>query len=383
MASTQAADYEQVSKTLKALATSSGGDKASPWKALAATLPHAALEPRESRHALQDELLNLVSESLKTCHAATVEEGIAVASKLETAKEAADKGEASVSEAALNETQKADALATCDSALNSAESSAKAAEADRADAEAAKAKASRKREDCSRECDEDSSIASGPLSLLTSGGWDDDETRDTVMEAVSGLLERAGAEPTLLAAMQGTYAQKPEKRRRFDKVVEESVADITEKRVVALKSALEAASQSAEDADAEALGLWAIADLAKEAASRLKGQAAQASFDLDEAKGQHAETKEALARLQSAFSALESEKKASEAKATEIAGALECLERLTSAEYSTNEEVSEKATADVEMEVAQADGTADIIQAPKIEALVDPNAALVPPAGGA
>eukprot|EP00928_Gymnodinium_smaydae_P092355 TRINITY_DN7620_c0_g1_i1.p1 TRINITY_DN7620_c0_g1~~TRINITY_DN7620_c0_g1_i1.p1 ORF type:complete len:399 (-),score=127.43 TRINITY_DN7620_c0_g1_i1:141-1238(-) len=351
-------DLQQVREVLVGLAGEHrSGAQQSPWATLAAGLPFAVAEPMSSRHRLQEELITILAENLQATKEATTTLSAELEEKLQAARKEEEQGNERATVAEATETQSAATLQEREAAQKTADEAVTVAEQERVEAEAVKKSTTQHLEKCTQEHEEASSVSAGALAVLVAGGWEDEEMRTDVLAAVEELLKRAGAEPTLLAAIQGTFRRKPEARGKFDQVVVSTVEAAVAARVAALQSALDSTAASSEEVNAEALGLWAISDLAKEAAEAAKKAVAEAKSNLGQAKRKRAESNSELKELQKiSFRAGEAHGQA-EAKARRLSDALSALERLrtqeptpvAAVEVSENEGASAAAASDKAM----------------------------------
>merc|ERR1719235_1500478 len=88
------------------------------------------------------------------------------------------------------------------------------------------------------ERDQATAVVEGMLAMLRSGGWEDADGQEDAIDHVTKFLKDIRAEDALVAACADAFRVKPEKRRRFDKVVEEGVMEVVNKRIVELEDAL-------------------------------------------------------------------------------------------------------------------------------------------------
>eukprot|EP00928_Gymnodinium_smaydae_P022018 TRINITY_DN18625_c0_g1_i3.p1 TRINITY_DN18625_c0_g1~~TRINITY_DN18625_c0_g1_i3.p1 ORF type:complete len:386 (-),score=111.79 TRINITY_DN18625_c0_g1_i3:371-1528(-) len=377
-------DLQQIREVLVNLASEHrGGAQQSPWATLAAGLPFAVAEPKSSRHALQEELIRIVAENLQSTKDATAAASMELEAKVQAAQADVEQGTERASAAQETETQSAEKLQQRQEEQKIADETVATAEQDRLEAEAIKTSTAKHLEECTQEHAEASSVAAGPLALLVEGGWEDEETRADVLAAVEDLLKRAGAEPTLLAAMHGTFRRKPAERGKFDQVVVSSGESAVAARVTALQKALDTSAITSEDANAEALGLWAIADLAKEAADKAKQAVSEAKASLGQAKRKRTEANSELQAMQQISQVASTEHNESEAKARRLSDALTALERLR-----TQEPMPAVTTESVETEATVAQAPADgcgskIAEAAAAAAAVIAESNALSPSGGA
>lgn len=107
-------------------------------------------------------------------------------------------------------------------------------------------------------------IINGSLKLLVSGNWDNEEARDDFVKPVIDYLQEMGCDKVLLAALPKSFALSLEKRGDFAKAaVDEAVKRLNDK-AASIGAALEDSKTKFEEAKAENLGAWAIADVAQD-----------------------------------------------------------------------------------------------------------------------
>jgi hypothetical protein len=108
------------------------------------------------------------------------------------------------------------------------------------------------------------SIVNGSLSMLVGGSWDSDSLED-YLKPVMDYLQNMGCDKVLLAALPKALGCSPEKRGDFAKLsVDEAVKRLNEK-VASITKSLEESKVKFEEANAENLGAWAIAEVARDA----------------------------------------------------------------------------------------------------------------------
>jgi hypothetical protein len=109
------------------------------------------------------------------------------------------------------------------------------------------------------------SVVNGSLSMLVSGSWDSEEARDDYLKPVMDYLQQIGCDKVLLAALPKALGCNPEKRGDFARFsVDETVNCLNEK-VASITKLLEEGAVKFEEANAENLGAWAIAEVARDA----------------------------------------------------------------------------------------------------------------------
>jgi len=134
-------------------------------------------------------------------------------------------------------------------------------------------------------------MGEGALRMLVSGGWDDEETKAESAEAVESLLVEVKADKVLVAAAVSALGQKPGNRAKYDSMVVDEVRRVLRTHLSDLDSKLQATEAEEVDKQAEILGLWAIADCARDssctaAATLATAQEKQALAEMELKAGQ-------------------------------------------------------------------------------------------------
>jgi len=112
-------------------------------------------------------------------------------------------------------------------------------------------------------------VVRGPLQMLMEGGWVDGEEAkvDDAVAAVEGLLSEIYADRAVIAAAHYALGLKPESRRPFDTITVEAVAKVLPKHLEGLNERFSEFAPQERRKKSEVLGLWAIADCARDEAN--------------------------------------------------------------------------------------------------------------------
>lgn len=324
---------------------------------LAAGLPHTILAST-SRHAYQDELLQMVQDTLKA-ERKTIQDSIAALnSKLEAGNGEVETARASAKEASSAEELAQQAAKTQETAVVAASREEARAKKTLAQGEAAKASIVKVHTEERLQVDQAKFVAEGSLSMLRSGGWEDAEIREASVAAVIELLTKIKAEDVLVAAAPAALGAKPDARGAFDKAVEQGVSDAVAGHVAKIEETLAKGERELEEANAEALGLWAIHEEAKDLVSAAEAELASANEAAKEAEANtKAVEKEMNAKEQAIGNSLE-EQTLHEKKLAETDAGVEALERLRVGNYVVEPEVEAPPAADEAMAEAPAEATA-------------------------
>jgi hypothetical protein len=250
---------------------------------LAAGLPHALGAGAGQRHAYQEAVLDMAVEALRSGRHNAEEAKNEATAALEAERLKLQECTAHVdvvgSEQAAAEKTLADKQAAHDSAV-------KAVEADQVNltqAEVVKGMIVKGMGERRSKRDRAASILDGTLSVLRGGGWGDAETCEDCISVVKEFLEGFSAESTLIAAFPGALRLQPEQRRPFDTMIEQAVIDVVTAELKKLEGEVNTGIAEEEHVSAEALGLWAILDIAKSTAADTERELAEASECLKEA----------------------------------------------------------------------------------------------------
>lgn len=180
-------------------------------------------------------------------------------------------------------------------------------------------------------------IIEGSLRMLIEGGWDEEEIMTEALEAVKGGLAEIHADKALCVATPDALSVKPEARHAFDKIVVDAVSSSLAKHLESLDAKIHASGTQEARKKSEVLGLWAIADCARDDLASAKRKldseeasnlAANALLDLE---------KEKVAKEELAISNRVTKRARTQSKIEDLTGALGAIERLRTGYQETEE----------------------------------------------
>jgi len=119
-------------------------------------------------------------------------------------------------------------------------------------------------------------IVEGPFKMLLDGGWDDEETMSEANDAVQSFLVEICADKVVLAAAPLALATKPADRAQYDTMCIDLVSKLLSDHLAGIDSKLQASETEEVETKAEILGLWAIADCARDGTQAARAQLAEA-----------------------------------------------------------------------------------------------------------
>jgi len=314
-------------------------------------LPHSVAESDGfERHAFQVEFVSMVRSTLAAALEAS--EQRQASSKEVMAAVENDKAVAhqAVAAAVAAESVARDARDKKQDALKAAKEETSAAHDEHKDAESQKTTLEKERAVLRADLSQVTFLIEGSLRMLKEGGWQDVEMRDSSADAVDQYLKTMNAESALVAAASHALACVPDNRAAYDRFTIDTASEFVQNQVTKLEQKLEAGKAMEEDSVAVALGMWALADCAKERQWDATNQLGTAEDELGQAEDSRklAETdaaeKDKLVSKFLADAALEVE------KANQLKAAIEATDRLMAGDYKVDSKVE---AADVEMADAQ------------------------------
>jgi hypothetical protein len=186
------------------------------------------------------------------------------------------------------------------------------------------------------------SIQTGSFRMLLDGGWEDEEVRDACIDAVCSYLSTESADVVLMAALPKALALRPADHGTFDKLVVDEALRLLSEKVNECNAKLEQEADALEDITAEHLGVWAIADVARD-----KEVVANEEFDKANAALQNATKSKKLAlseatEQQALLETIASEASAMHSKVQTIDVALSSLSKLEAGEIIDKENVDKE-----------------------------------------
>jgi hypothetical protein len=299
----------------------------------------------------------MARDALVSEQGAVVEKAGAIAGKV-----AAAEAEFDALRARLEEADKALDRATAEAQKKQAASKAAAAEASAGGAHYAAANAETKKVEAQvtaarQKRDSAEAIADCPLKMLVSGSCEDDESTQEAIQAVVAFLTEIDAEAVLVAAAPAALKSKPAVRQGFDEVVVNGISEAVATRRGLLEASAAAAEKVLAEAESEALGLWAISDVAQAAAGAANAEwqtAEEARMVASEARK---EVNKEMTKGTHAVNSMLSEQSKHEPRLQTLSAALEAMDRLKAGDYSSDMAVDTppadgEAAADVDMGAA-------------------------------
>jgi len=125
-------------------------------------------------------------------------------------------------------------------------------------------------------------LRDGALRALSDGAWRDDAEKEEQIAAVQAYLRSIRAEPALVAAAPGALGRAPGSRAAFDGTTVDAIGKTIESRLACIDADLAAGVPALKEAHAEALGGWAICELARERVSDAQAELSRAKEQLSE-----------------------------------------------------------------------------------------------------
>jgi len=263
-------------------------------------LPHATMEG--CAHPYQKEFMALAGGVLEGCKTSQVAALRGIETELEAAEGALEAIKATEGDAIKILDEATAGVATAEAAAATAMQAVEAAEGEHAKTEKDGAAFLKERENLQQDRSRVAAIVEGPLKMLLEGGWDDEEMMTEANEAVQGMLEEMCSDKVILSAAPLALAVKPASRAQYDSMTIELVSKLLADHLASLDEQLRASEAEEVETKAEILGLWAIADCARD------GSAVEAATLAD------AQAKERLAKKE-----VEASRKRAKAQDEEVA----------------------------------------------------------------
>jgi len=260
-------------------------------------LPHAAKEG--SGHRFQKEFVTLAGNALESSKRSVADELGSIEADLGAAEAAlAAIGQTEAAAARASEVA-AERLAAAEATAAGAAEAVLAAAAKHASAEQGSATFFMQRQEEQQERSRVAAVVEGPLRALVDGGCVDEEGQAGAVEAVEGLLGQIGADKVVIAAAPHALTEKPDSRCRFDTMVIDAATKSLTDHLAGIESSLQASEADEVNQKAEILGLWAIADCARDSSADAKASVAKAQEEQQLAEIElHAGQKRAKAQRQ-------------------------------------------------------------------------------------
>jgi len=193
-------------------------------------------------------------------------------------------------------------------------------------------------------------VAEGSFRMLMDGGWGDDETMAEAVAAVKELLTEIGAEKVLVAGAPDALAIMPDARHAFDKIIVDEVSSCLTKHLTALDTRIAASAPKEARKKAEVLGVWAIADCAKDDVTSAKRKFDEAKATQKEAGALLDFEKQRVAEEKAAIGEQATKRARVQATVEDVKGAITAIDRLSTepAEVPVTEPAAAEPEAAVE-----------------------------------
>jgi hypothetical protein len=107
-------------------------------------------------------------------------------------------------------------------------------------------------------------VANGSMQMLLQGSWEDEESRDDFVRAVCEYLQNMNCDKVLLASLPKALSASRADRGTFAKLAVDTAMQQLSEKSGKLQKQLAEGVESFEQASAESLGAWAIADVARD-----------------------------------------------------------------------------------------------------------------------
>jgi len=237
-------------------------------------LPFAAQEG--CSHAYQKEFMNLAGGVLAETRQSVTEQLASMEVETRLAEGELETAKAKEAEIVKAVEEATNGIELVEAEVVEAAKAVKDAEKEHKAVEAESAAFLKQRQEDRQERAQVAAVVEGALRMLVSGGWDDEETKGESVEAVDSLLVDVKADKVLVAAALPALGQKPDSRAKYDSVVVDEVMRVLPAHLSDLDSKLQASEAEEVDKQAEILGLWAIADCARDSSSAAAGELANA-----------------------------------------------------------------------------------------------------------
>jgi len=296
-----------------------------------------AADAGAARHDFQVRFLVATQNAVRDAHRSAVEKEAAA---LECAKTA--EVELAAQQTVSKEATKVEQEAVVDtqskaSILQETKQQVAKSEREYKKVEEGKARFCKERDQVKQEYEQHSAIADGPLRMLSEGGWEDDEVKDSVIEAVVTHLQSFKADDVLLAAAPSALGTKPASRHPFDTITVECILSAFEAQGKKFTARLAEGEAEERLTLAHALGMWAVADVARDAQQTATGSSDAAAANLEIKAGNAQVEAKKAADKENAVVAIRSQHALAVERVQATQEAVVALERMIANEYKSAE----------------------------------------------
>jgi len=174
-------------------------------------------------------------------------------------------------------------------------------------------------------------VLGGSFRLLEAGGWEDEEVKVASVQAVEDFLNDINAEKVLIAALPIAISAKPDSRKPFDAMAVEAAGKVLASHLAGLEAKVRESEPEEKEAKAELLGLWALAEVAREKAQETKDAALIASAELSTAESRLTLSRKRLQEVEATSTDSAAKKARCESRLVELRAGEEAVGRLKAA----------------------------------------------------
>jgi hypothetical protein len=215
------------------------------------------------RHKYQTQFASIAQDMIAKATAAVSEEKVTVAETMTKEKTALDTLQESAGKATEAKTAAESVVAEKRTAEKEAKKNISETESGHKRAQKAHDSVKRKRAKIEKEVSSAKAVSEGTFPKMTEGPWDGDEkSKKEAIKAIKELLDDS-AEPAVVTAVVQALKMKSEERGDFDKTTLGFGAEALKKKVAAMEQTLTEGADELQELWAEALGLWAAAEVVK------------------------------------------------------------------------------------------------------------------------
>jgi hypothetical protein len=250
---------EMIAKVLTEMHQKQG--EATPARMFLQALPHLF---GGEQHEYAVRMTEMLGETLKQARAAGGEQQVSLAAHLEETQASLEAKQAEFVSAENSENAAKAAVEEKTLALSEMQKVTKVEEGLHQDAKESKTEIEQARQTLETAKAEVDTVANGSMQMLFQGTWDGEEARDDFVRVVCEYLQSMGCDKVLLASLPKALGCSPADRGTFSKLAVDTAMKQLSEKSGKLQQELEAGVDSFEQASAECLGAWAIADVARD-----------------------------------------------------------------------------------------------------------------------
>lgn len=197
------------------------------------------------------------------------------------------------------------------------------------------------------------SVSEGSLRMLLEDGWEDEEVMAAAVHAIQESLEGINAESVLLAAAPSALGKRAGDRKPFDEITVGFVSEALAQAVAKLGEEIALIEPAEKEAQAELLGLWAIADVARDNLTKAQELAAEANAAFEAAAEVESEAKAQATVQQKVVRAAGIKQEASRQQVAAVEAARAAMARLCAGDYPEQAPVASPARSTASQKVAE------------------------------